>query len=67
MSERRQNWMRAYWRGYCRAAVMITLALGTIAWGQQGGGYQGIQNGPPLQFRSFTHVRALPPREFPHQ
>ncbi|MDA7977236.1 MAG: flagellar basal body L-ring protein FlgH [Pirellulales bacterium] len=64
MSKPRHNWMRVYWRTYFQAAVMVIFALGTVAWGQQNGQYHGLQNGQPLQFRSFTHVRALPPREF---
>ncbi len=58
-----QRLMKAYWRNYFRATVLVVFSLGTVVFGQQGG-YPGLQNGQPLQFRSYTYHPALPPREF---
>ncbi len=58
MSNRKQRWMRAYWRGYSKAAVMLLFGIGTVALGQQG------QQSGPLPFRSYITIRPQPPREF---
>lgn len=62
MAQSKKKSTRSIWRYTLRASVVLGFALGSGAIAQDGSPLW--QNARPLPFRSFTHIQAVPPREF---